>query len=206
MWYACDHVTRQELNSELTCRAFGEGYPPMTIFQLFFMFPCNQPPVIFKRYDFSSSQVIYLNPSIFSFIGGVMYTNWCWQWYEIVCTRLWSWSTPRQSRVHSTSFTYTDTAWRRRRSFVIPSSPSVIIRLLWFIPFAPLPWRSFAFTTTMNSEAKHNIYHSGPFNAAGEAIMDFTPINEIHQHLCAFHVYSWVLTPLYSNTKSNYAY
>ncbi|TFK92127.1 DUF1264-domain-containing protein [Polyporus arcularius HHB13444] len=42
----------------------------------------------------------------------------------------------------------------------------------------------------MESETKQSVYHSATYHAAGEAIMSFKPINEIHQHLCAFHVYS----------------
>ncbi|EJD06855.1 DUF1264-domain-containing protein [Fomitiporia mediterranea MF3/22] len=33
-------------------------------------------------------------------------------------------------------------------------------------------------------------YHTAPFDAAGTAMMSFKPINAIHQHLCAFHVYA----------------
>ncbi|KAI0721024.1 hypothetical protein C8T65DRAFT_631967 [Cerioporus squamosus] len=42
----------------------------------------------------------------------------------------------------------------------------------------------------MDSETKQAAYHSATYHAAGEAIMSFKPINQIHQHLCAFHVYS----------------
>jgi len=42
----------------------------------------------------------------------------------------------------------------------------------------------------MEAESKHALYGTPLFNAAGVAIMDFTPINQIHQHLCAFHSYS----------------
>ncbi|KAH9901003.1 DUF1264-domain-containing protein [Cubamyces lactineus] len=42
----------------------------------------------------------------------------------------------------------------------------------------------------MEPETKQSLYHSAPFQAAGAAITSFKPINSIHQHLCAFHVYS----------------
>lgn len=48
----------------------------------------------------------------------------------------------------------------------------------------------------MDMEAKHSAYHSAPYHAAGTAIMSFKPINAIHQHLCAFHVYSCVFISL----------
>ncbi len=55
----------------------------------------------------------------------------------------------------------------------------------------------------MESETKQSVYHSATYHAAGEAIVSFKPINEIHQHLCAFHVYSYVnlrLSPVRSFT------
>ncbi|EJF65924.1 hypothetical protein DICSQDRAFT_143283 [Dichomitus squalens LYAD-421 SS1] len=42
----------------------------------------------------------------------------------------------------------------------------------------------------MDPETKQAAYHSSAYNAAGGAIMSFTPIKQIHQHICAFHVYS----------------
>lgn len=48
----------------------------------------------------------------------------------------------------------------------------------------------------MDTETKHLAYHSAPYHAAGTAIMSFKPINAIHQHLCAFHVYSCVFLSL----------
>ncbi|KAI0748181.1 DUF1264-domain-containing protein [Daedaleopsis nitida] len=42
----------------------------------------------------------------------------------------------------------------------------------------------------MQPETKQSLYHSAPYHAAGEAMMSFKPINQIHQHLCAFHVYA----------------
>ncbi|KAI0374967.1 DUF1264-domain-containing protein [Pilatotrama ljubarskyi] len=42
----------------------------------------------------------------------------------------------------------------------------------------------------MESETKHSAYHSTAYHVAGEAMMSFQPIKSIHQHLCAFHVYS----------------
>ncbi|KAH9842577.1 DUF1264-domain-containing protein [Rhodofomes roseus] len=42
----------------------------------------------------------------------------------------------------------------------------------------------------MDTDTKHSLYHSAPYSAAGTAMMTFKPINAIHQHLCAFHVYS----------------
>ncbi|KIJ69235.1 hypothetical protein HYDPIDRAFT_80637 [Hydnomerulius pinastri MD-312] len=44
----------------------------------------------------------------------------------------------------------------------------------------------------MNPETKQQVYHEGSalYDAAGAAIMSFTPINHIHQHLCGFHVYA----------------
>lgn len=50
--------------------------------------------------------------------------------------------------------------------------------------------------TAMDTETKHSAYHSAPYHAAGTAIMSFKPINAIHQHLCAFHVYSCVFISL----------
>ncbi|KAL7420718.1 hypothetical protein Q5752_004669 [Cryptotrichosporon argae] len=40
------------------------------------------------------------------------------------------------------------------------------------------------------TQAEHGAYHSSAYAAAGEAIMSFTPINQIHQQLCALHVYA----------------
>lgn len=34
------------------------------------------------------------------------------------------------------------------------------------------------------------VYNTTAFNAAGSTMMSFQPINAIHQHLCAFHIYS----------------
>jgi hypothetical protein len=42
----------------------------------------------------------------------------------------------------------------------------------------------------MDTDTKQATYHSAAFHAAGEALMSFKPINSIHQHLCAFHVYA----------------
>jgi len=42
----------------------------------------------------------------------------------------------------------------------------------------------------MDTETKQSAYHSAAYNAAGTAMMSFKPINAIHQHLCAFHVYA----------------
>ncbi|OSC99084.1 DUF1264-domain-containing protein [Trametes coccinea BRFM310] len=42
----------------------------------------------------------------------------------------------------------------------------------------------------MEPETKQSAYHSAPYQAAGTAMMSFKPISSIHQHLCAFHVYS----------------
>ncbi|CCM02393.1 uncharacterized protein FIBRA_04491 [Fibroporia radiculosa] len=42
----------------------------------------------------------------------------------------------------------------------------------------------------MDNDTKASIYHSTPYMAAGSAMMSFKPISAIHQHLCAFHVYS----------------
>lgn len=42
----------------------------------------------------------------------------------------------------------------------------------------------------MQAETKASLYHSTPYMAAGSAMMTFKPISAIHQHLCAFHVYS----------------
>ncbi|TFK45844.1 DUF1264-domain-containing protein [Heliocybe sulcata] len=42
----------------------------------------------------------------------------------------------------------------------------------------------------MDPETKQSTYHSSAYNAAGAAVMSFRPINAIHQHLCAFHVYA----------------
>lgn len=44
----------------------------------------------------------------------------------------------------------------------------------------------------MDPESKQSGYHSASYSAAGSAIMDFQPIKQIHQHLCAFHAYSYV--------------
>ncbi|KAH8107129.1 DUF1264-domain-containing protein [Cristinia sonorae] len=42
----------------------------------------------------------------------------------------------------------------------------------------------------MDTESKRSQYHTATYQASGSAMMSFTPINAIHQHLCAFHVYS----------------
>jgi hypothetical protein len=44
----------------------------------------------------------------------------------------------------------------------------------------------------MNPETKQEVYREGSkvYDAAGATIMTFTPINRIHQHLCAFHIYA----------------
>ncbi|EIN07441.1 DUF1264-domain-containing protein [Punctularia strigosozonata HHB-11173 SS5] len=42
----------------------------------------------------------------------------------------------------------------------------------------------------MDADTKQSIYHTPAFHAAGTAMMSFQPINAIHQHLCAFHVYA----------------
>ncbi|KAF9246272.1 hypothetical protein BU15DRAFT_70379 [Melanogaster broomeanus] len=44
----------------------------------------------------------------------------------------------------------------------------------------------------MNPETKRQVYHEGSavYNTVGTAVMSFTPINQIHQHLCGFHVYA----------------
>ncbi|KAI8998573.1 DUF1264-domain-containing protein [Trametes punicea] len=42
----------------------------------------------------------------------------------------------------------------------------------------------------MEPDTKQSAYHSTPYRAAGTAMMSFKPINSVHQHLCAFHVYS----------------
>ncbi|KAF8498352.1 DUF1264-domain-containing protein [Gautieria morchelliformis] len=42
----------------------------------------------------------------------------------------------------------------------------------------------------MNSQTKQALYGSLPYNVAGSAIMDFKPVNAVHQHLCAFHSYA----------------
>ncbi|WVQ69164.1 uncharacterized protein L199_007379 [Kwoniella botswanensis] len=40
------------------------------------------------------------------------------------------------------------------------------------------------------AQTEHDQYHSAAYAAAGEAQMSFTPINQIHQHLCGLHIYS----------------
>ncbi|OCF37409.1 hypothetical protein I316_00530 [Kwoniella heveanensis BCC8398] len=40
------------------------------------------------------------------------------------------------------------------------------------------------------AEAEQSTYHSTAYSAAGAAQMSFTPINQIHQHLCGLHIYS----------------
>jgi hypothetical protein len=47
-------------------------------------------------------------------------------------------------------------------------------------------------TTTMDAATKQDAFHTSTYNAAGTAMMSFGPINAIHQHLCAFHVYACV--------------
>ncbi|KZT29766.1 DUF1264-domain-containing protein [Neolentinus lepideus HHB14362 ss-1] len=42
----------------------------------------------------------------------------------------------------------------------------------------------------MDTETKNSAYHTSAYTAAGEVMMSFKPINAIHQHLCAFHVYA----------------
>jgi len=42
----------------------------------------------------------------------------------------------------------------------------------------------------METETKQGLYHSVAYAAAGSMMMSFEPINAIHQHLCAFHVYA----------------
>ncbi|ORX34529.1 hypothetical protein BD324DRAFT_664212 [Kockovaella imperatae] len=39
-------------------------------------------------------------------------------------------------------------------------------------------------------DATKAAYHSPAYNAAGSAMMSFTPVNQIHQHLCGLHVYA----------------
>jgi hypothetical protein len=53
------------------------------------------------------------------------------------------------------------------------------------------PWSSFYLTaTSMERDQKEALFHTPAFNTAGAALMTFKPIDAIHQHLCAFHVYS----------------
>lgn len=45
-------------------------------------------------------------------------------------------------------------------------------------------------TGIMDTKSKKDAYNSAAYNAAGEALMSFKPINAIHQHICAFHPYA----------------
>ncbi|KAF8522188.1 DUF1264-domain-containing protein [Hysterangium stoloniferum] len=42
----------------------------------------------------------------------------------------------------------------------------------------------------MDASTKEEMYHSAVYSTAGSTMMDFEPINQIHQHLCAFHTYA----------------
>jgi len=42
----------------------------------------------------------------------------------------------------------------------------------------------------MDAETKREAYHSEAYMTSGAAMMSFQPINAIHQHICAFHVYA----------------
>ncbi|GJE86935.1 DUF1264-domain-containing protein [Phanerochaete sordida] len=42
----------------------------------------------------------------------------------------------------------------------------------------------------MDTDTKRATYHSAAYNTAGAAMMSFAPINDIHQHICAFHTYA----------------
>jgi hypothetical protein len=52
----------------------------------------------------------------------------------------------------------------------------------------------------MDAETKQAAFHTPAFHAAGAALMSFQPVNAIHQHLCAFHVYAYVLPPFHSGS------
>ncbi|KAI0703640.1 DUF1264-domain-containing protein [Cytidiella melzeri] len=42
----------------------------------------------------------------------------------------------------------------------------------------------------MDTDTIRKSYHSEAYVASGSAMMSFAPINRIHQHICAFHVYA----------------
>ncbi|RDB28809.1 Oil body-associated protein 1B [Hypsizygus marmoreus] len=42
----------------------------------------------------------------------------------------------------------------------------------------------------MDSDTKQSVYHSAAFSSIGATLVTFKPIDEVHQHLCAFHTYS----------------
>ncbi|KAH7914968.1 hypothetical protein BJ138DRAFT_1142674 [Hygrophoropsis aurantiaca] len=44
----------------------------------------------------------------------------------------------------------------------------------------------------MNPETQKKLYHEGSaiYDSAGVMMMTFTPINQVHQHLCGFHFYA----------------
>lgn len=46
-------------------------------------------------------------------------------------------------------------------------------------------------TLGMDLSQEQAIYHSAPYSTAGSAMMSFDPVKQIHQHLCAFHTYSF---------------
>jgi hypothetical protein len=42
----------------------------------------------------------------------------------------------------------------------------------------------------LSAEYKQGLYDTPAFHTAGEAIMSFSPVSSLHQHLCAFHFYA----------------
>lgn len=56
----------------------------------------------------------------------------------------------------------------------------------------------------MDVDAKRATYHSSTYMASGAAMMSFAPINRIHQHICAFHVYAYVIIPPYMYANLTY--
>lgn len=46
---------------------------------------------------------------------------------------------------------------------------------------------------SMDTDTKRATYHTAAYHASGTAMMSFDPINQIHQHICAFHCYAYVV-------------
>lgn len=58
----------------------------------------------------------------------------------------------------------------------------------------------------MDTDTKQEAYHSSAYVASGAAMMSFEPINQIHQHICAFHCYACVFSVAFSRYYDGLTY
>lgn len=58
----------------------------------------------------------------------------------------------------------------------------------------------------MDTDTKREVYHSSAYVASGAAMMSFEPINQIHQHICAFHCYAYAFFVAFSRYYGELTY